>query len=363
MDKNEIILAKFQFCTEIDESTLNEWFHTSDENLVDPKINGIRFREFLARNNMEDYFSLLDQYFSHQKTIKKSIEANLSNYYAGIKSVQKIRENDKALIEALHFLIRPDKKSLISFTIQKKQGKEIISNTNIISIISEQLIDILISEFKARELDIDSLSPEEAEEDITLGKHRAWINSWFEKHEIIDQESHKICDHGELIEEEEYINMTTGKKLLLQDIKSQLINDYAESHVTKREITSDFLEELIKRDYSSKGKAGAHYKNAQLHSMIKALSYLLRIDRILTNFENINDIEMIKLVPDDRQFIHDCLACWGLIKDKSKKSDSTTTPKKYINTLIGQVKQPIYPEFQRRMRIAKMIKLKSKISS
>jgi len=157
--------------------------------------------------------------------------------------------------------------------------------------------------------------------------------------------------------------MTTGKKILSKDIKTQLINDYAESHVTKREITSDFLEELIKRDYSAKGAAGRPSINAQIHAMIKALSYLRRIDRILTDLEYINDIELIEISSDDRQFFHDCLVFWELIEDKSIKSDRTTTPKKYINTLIGQMKQPIYPEFQRRMRIAKMIKLKSKISS
>lgn len=223
----------------------------------------------------------------------------------------------------------------------------------------------MISEFKARELDIDILSHEEAEEDITIGKGRTWINSWFEKHEMIDQESNQIFHHSELIEGEEYIDTLTDKKLPFGVLMSQLINDYAESHVTKREITSDFLEELIKRDYSSKGKAGAHYKNAQLHAMIKALSYLRRIDQILYDSEYVNDIELIELSPDDRQFFHDCLVFWGFIEDKSKKkkSGSKTTPKKYINTLIGQMKQPIYPEFQRRMRIAKMIKLKSKISS
>ena len=88
-----------------------------------------------------------------------------------------------------------------------------------------------------------------------------------------------------------------------------------------------------------------------------------KIDKFLSSSSQIIDIDEIPLTNKDCLFIHDCLAFFGLIEDYSKNKLNTTTPEKYIRTLLRQSPQPFDLVVNKNYRITKFCQLKAILPS
>jgi len=82
-------------------------------------------------------------------------------------------------------------------------------------------------------------------------------------------------------------------------------------------------------------KPGAKSKNTLIADYGWHLAWLKKIDRFL-NQNVISDFAKFPFNNEDYRFIHDCLAFFGMIEDKSKNSNNST-PEKYIRTLLKQI--------------------------
>lgn len=95
-------------------------------------------------------------------------------------------------------------------------------------------------------------------------------------------------------------------------------------------------EECENDPYFTETRKGAKKKNEIAFIIGKQLSFLVRLERFLTNNEGITDIEGIPLKNKDCMFIHDCLVAFREIESQTNREFTTTTPEKYIRTLLKQ---------------------------
>ena len=95
-------------------------------------------------------------------------------------------------------------------------------------------------------------------------------------------------------------------------------------------------EECENDPYFTETRRGAKKKNEIAFIIGKQLSFLVRLERFLTNKEGITDIENIPLKNKDCIFIHDCLVAFREIESQTNREFTTTTPEKYIRTLLKQ---------------------------
>lgn len=121
-----------------------------------------------------------------------------------------------------------------------------------------------------------------------------------------------------------YENMIDN--LLTEDQEKENFDHINEFLITPDE---DFEEKYYNRN-------GAPKKNELAYTIGKQISYLIRIERFLSSSKEITDIEKIQLKNKDFRFIHDCLSIIGEIKNQSNRENTTTTPEKYIRSLLKQ---------------------------
>lgn len=359
MNNQKITILKFQACTGIEESVLREWSTSKKYNHNEFASKFQNFNEILIENDMQEFANLLWNYFNQYLISKDVVQKNNLNYETFKNIIQDDNKIFEELTNLLHFLFSNRNKSINSIKIRKQRVKITINNKkNIESVFSDsKILESSISEFEKRKYNEEALTINEAKEEIRKNTDSKWISKWIMQHEYNDLEGFRIYDDIDFEIHTDYFNPSTGKQLSGEVIINQMIQDYAESHVMEREVTSQFIEKLIDERFSSNKKSGPPEKNKDLKIIVRSLSYLKRIDRYLNN-EKVTDIEQIKLESDDCKFAFDCIDFFNL-NDKENKSPKP----KYIRTLLGQIKIPYNPGFFKKIRIAKFVALKSQISS
>lgn len=304
--------SKFVLCFLIPDKNLTEVIQ--DESIyIDNKINVEAFKKFMIKNDMEEYTNLLlSRLFIRRLTAKRRIQKQTRNTEEALKY-------KKDLIEALIFLFSKEEIEISSVSLQRSRESYRIQNKSINKTITEALIE----NFKKNEFNEVNLTNEEAEQEIRWNCDREWINNW--KTEFISYQS---------LADLEFVDLTDIDNFICDE----MIEQYASEHYTKREIDLELLEQVLESiTPRNKLKPGAKSKNTILAIECKQLSNLKRLDKFL-NQNEITDFNEFPLKSVDCRFIHDCLAFFELIEDYSNKTNTTTTPEKYIRTLLRQTK-------------------------
>lgn len=296
-----------------------------DENIyIEMGLNVPAFIKMLIKNDMEEYTELLLLYW-HMQTIY-STKLSKPNIQTLDSTIMTSSEYCVDLTKTLIFLLDEKEGKNTSITFQKSRNSITTREKYTFEIIKKALIN----EYKIRNFNLTNITFEEAKDELLFKFDVEWIvdnineilslnpqiKSEFEiEDEITESNYHEIFDY------------------LYDDY---MVEKYADEHYTAQDITLEFLnnklEALIPQ---TKKKVGAKPKNSHIAVIAKRLSYLKRIDRFIEN-KNAIDIDIIKLTNKDYRFIHDFLAFLNLIEDYSIKENTTTTPEKYIYTLLKQ---------------------------
>lgn len=297
-------------------------------------MNIAALKKMLIKNDMEEYINELSFYWYVLKCNAKHAQKSKSKEI--VMTPAALKEYEKDLTETLIHLLSNESGENTSITFQKSRNSLTKANNNML----KAVIDALINEYDKFNFNETELTFEEAEDEIKKQCDMNWLMKYVDD---------MLRDNPELLdfdyEEYNFISdFEMGFEICFND---QMVEIYAIEHYTKRDVTLDFLKnnfDIITKSY--KKKAGAKPKNNFLVNVATNLSYLKRVDRFIQNKDNIRDINLVKLTNKDCRFIHDCLVFFGLIKDYSLKEFTTTTPEKYIYTLLNQQKQNIWNKTQ-----------------
>lgn len=286
-------------------------------------LNVPAFKKMLIKNDMEEYTELLLLYW-HMQTIY-STKLSKPNIQTIDSAMRISSEYSKDLTETLIFLLDEKAGKNTSITFQKSRNSITIRNKQTF----ETITSALLNEFKNRNLNSEELTFEEAEDEIYYRYDKEWIIDNLK--ELISLNPHLLpYDFNNNISE---FNFEEIFDIFYDD---QMVERYASEHNTKRDITLEFLKKRLDEiTPATKKKVGAKPKNNHIAVIARRLSYLKRIDRFIEN-KNAIDIDAIKITNKDYRFIHDFLVFLNLIEDYSIKENTTTTPEKYIYTLLKQ---------------------------
>lgn len=304
-----------QVLTDVPDSIYKRWKLHDEIHYLDKGINISAFKRFLITNDMEEYSSLL----MHLMNIQ--LKMNKLPYKGEFEENQKAILNDywnyKRDITASLIILLSNEEGNLSITFQNSKNSYIIDNDSIV----ESIIKGLLKEYKRRDLNIENLTVQEAEEAIKEKEDLEWIENWLmEKGQQVDPFLYEGID---------------------QFISNEMITEYAEEHYITREVDLEYLKNNIKiLEQNSKRKAGAKPKNNGIAILARGIANLKRIDKYISNQEDIESFEQMKISDSDCKFIHDCLLFFGLIDDYSMNKNSTT-PAKYIRILLKQSKRQV----------------------
>lgn len=130
-----------------------------------------------------------------------------------------------------------------------------------------------------------------------------------------------------------------------------------------REITQEFLKELIDDGFLEEKSIGAPEKTEYLKFQVVALANLRIINKFLKSKTEINDIEQIKINATDKRFIHDILVFFELINDRREKRSNTTTPENFIHETLKRAWDIKNSGEYKKITLPELIELKFKLNS
>lgn len=238
-----------------------------------------------------------------------------------VTSVQyKIDENE--LTKTLLFLLENQNNINIQLKSTKYTNNLSIQNSYIASFITEKLMQ----EFCARKFDLVNLTYEEAEAELISLKDKNWIRENIERIDGLIQSDE---------DEDLYYFVDDKSELNLNDIEcyidSNMINEYADDHYRKYDITIDFLKAKLQAlEANLTVNAGAKPKNDNLASISERLSYLIRLNQFF-NQNECDNISKYAISNKTYRLIYDYIDFFKLFEDNRY---ITTAPDGYIKALI-----------------------------
>lgn len=335
MNSSEKTRRKFCACTTATDDQIKKWKLPEEAADIEKGIDLEAFRKLMYKHDMEEYTILLLPYIRNLQITKSTYDLNSQDHKDCVN-------HQKDLTEVLIFLLDEKKGNSLSLTFHKSKESYTITNRNII----EPIIELIMKEYIDHGFNSDMPTDEELE--VLKGK------------DIKDLDQDLV--EGLIIHHKHYFGMDSEDyEIDYEHIK----RDYLDSVLIEREVDLESLKNMKEKHFSCKRKAGAKPKNRDIEKLANDLVTLKRVD-IFLNQKDIVDIEEINLENKDYRFIHDCLSFFGLIKDYSMNVSNSTTPEKYIRTLLQQAKDPFYmseidPARIKEDRISKFCKLKSKM--
>jgi hypothetical protein len=332
MNKQEFTIAKFQICSEIDQSTLENWVISAESVPNKLKVNILEFKKILIKYDMEEYTSLLICYLKEKKVdilFKQQFQPKFSNM---LQFEDESIEYTKELAEMLHFLLDNKSGSITAIKINKQRDVKEITNKKIITSIIKAIQQKINRDFRKDSGHIDFLTFEEAKEEIKLQKEPEWVTEWNKKHIYVDGAGKRIYV-DENMDTVEYLDPATRESVSGEAILNLMIEDYAFDHETEREVTLDYLEKVKTRDPKQKGKRGAPEKYSSIKPIMQVLADLRRTEKLYKNLDKGLNTNNFTLKNSDYRFINDCLVCWSLKQDPEGSGQNTTTIEKALRAI------------------------------
>lgn len=324
MKSSEETITKFCACFGYSKHDFERRQKPEEPAYLEMGMNVAAFKKMLMKNDMEEYTNELLYYWYIQ--LLNARRKTITKIQTSSEVIKNRNEQEKDLTEMLIFLLTDRDDTDTSITFQRSRNS--LTKTN--EVILKSIVDCLLDEYDKNNFNEEELTFEEAEEEINNGCDKQWVKDYMK--EII-KDNPSLFD----FDLDDYLYADFFDEAFEICCDDQMIEIYAQEHCTKREITLEYLNyKLNNIKQKTKKKVGAKPKNEQIAIIGCNLSYLKRIDRFIGNSENLKDINLIKLTNKDYRFIHDCLVFWGLCEDYSKNETNTTTPEKYIYTILNQ---------------------------
>jgi len=324
---NSADITKAKFCVCLNPFICSHFVGEMDDNMGHTFIGGVdldALSDLMIKNNLKEYSNLLFDYLNWQLTSSKSTKSFFENVRKFDEMMEEEIKFQKDLAESLHFLLSRKEGDITSITFQSQTDKTTIWNKKIV----ESILKKLIEDFKENGYDQESLTEDDAEEEIRQGVDLEWIKDWGETQKGYDS-------NGDLIEISDFESGSTegfdhDNYFVDNTISKKMKRVYAETHEKTREIDLELIKKIkIEGGFDEKKKAGAKGKMKHVKSLMIDLSYLCRIDEFLQSKEDVTDIEQIELTPENCQFIYDCLNTIGFVDILN-----TSPPKKYIKSAL-----------------------------
>lgn len=251
-------------------------------------------------------------------------------YENGLKVIDATSEITKMeeleLIELLIFLFIENANGIKSTFKSNKYKKSINSNS---PFITSLIIEALIKEYENRKYNLVNLSFEEARDEIENLIDKYWIRNYIER--ISDIFQPNLYDDIFFVDGYDEPMDLEATEYYMDD---NMIEEYAEDHYKQSDVN---LELLIEKRDKIKSRIiktpGAKPKNDHIAKLAERLSYLIRLDRFLSQ-NNCDDIITFPIKNEDCRQIHNYLAFFQLIEDQRTKTNTTTSPENYIKALI-----------------------------
>lgn len=243
---------------------------------------------------------------------------------------QEKKNEELELTESLYFLLSEQSKGIsLNFKSQITTSKFNSSSDFMVSAI----INALIAEYAKKNYNEVNLNYEEAEWELLSLIDLDWIRKYIVRFEGVTQAE---------IDEDIYFFDSYEAYINIRDIEeyidSDMINEYADDHYKKADVTLEFITDRYKElKAKHKPKVGAKAKNDNIASLSERISYLIRLKRFLEQSEH-DDISKFPISNKDCRLIHEYLVFWRLLESKST-SNNTTTPDNYIKALIKNYRQ------------------------
>jgi len=311
MGEQEIISYLFNSCfgftiMNIDRGRLEEY----DDYLYD------NFRDILVKIDSKQYSELL---YINCRLLSIKLKEKENNEAS--KDLQSDIDSEIKLVR----LLLPFFSGSLPDIMVKKGG--IITDANIIKDIGK----LLQSEYYNKGFGYIPLSVEKAKEEIENKVDTKWIDNYMLKKDL-----------GTWIQYED------------MNPESMMLQEYTKEHLVKIDINEEYLlsrlEELEQLRKSTKKKAESLEESADIWRFAEKMSYILSFNRFKEQKKCL-DIENFKITDRERKAIHDCLAFFKLIDDKSeiksKNPTATTTPQKYVYQRLDYYKKNIKDKFEK----------------
>lgn len=265
-------------------------------------------RDLLVKYDLQSYSDMLIEYqkkwFARKDSMFKLKKKVIDTYYEELNRKLKV---SKILKMFLSNELNKKSNLVVSFTdLYDKMDIDI----NLIG----QIQEVIIKEFERLKLNETECTREEALEEIHSGDDLEWISQYTSG------------------------NCFDGLYLNTECLTEELIDDYKSIHYKLREITLEFVNNVVTDIESSlnekKGKVGAKIKNLNIGELARRLSYFHRIHLFL-NQDKYYSIKDLPLSNETCRFIYEYFEFWGVLNDKIKFDKSEKENRvSYIKALI-----------------------------
>lgn len=355
--EKDILIAKFHACTGVAKHILAKWLN---EDLPLTLISGTdiqKAQKIIEQYKMQEYSKLLIRYMElkcgHLKF--KDIKGKLDKV---VKEQIELLRLKKEMINFLAIAFSSGK--LSSIQINKATGRAQIKDSQLI----KGCVNVVTKEFIKREYNITNLTIPEAEKIFMENTDQEWFNSWMQEYDFYDEQGNPV-DVKDFEEGKKYYSAGFNDQYDYQSLHDEMIHAYAVSHKIKRTLNSESIKqirlELKEEEETLKNKVGSPEQNRAITLVAFAIADLSRIDKFIST-PVIQDINKIIVSNQNGRFLHDIMACFGIIEDKSKiypKSKTYRFTKKLLNNKL----QSASFDQQMYFRRLRLNHLKSQISS
>jgi hypothetical protein len=286
------------------------------------------FRQKLVSYKMDEYTDPLYDYMLLECRKNDKDQNNSDRFKENTRQYLVFQEE---LVMTLRLLLSGGK-LYPAINIPREKSK-IIKNKTVIGLLTESAVQSLKNEIQRLELNVYPLSIAEAKEAINSMSDLEWIKKWMDSNNSdVDPEYYKSFTLRKFDNYCEKLGITNqfGSK---DSLLSNLIDEYAYDHRYSVSLDIEEIDRILKRLKAKKSKRGPKESTANLKYLAFTLSIFKRLDTFLEKPE-IETMKQIEIVNEDLRFVHDVMAFFNLIVDRSKNLKTKQGLEPYIRKMI-----------------------------
>jgi hypothetical protein len=213
-----------------------------------------------------------------------------------------------------------------------------VRDQDVLNSMTKSAVYTIWEKIKQLELNMFSLTNEEAIEAINNQLDIEWMKSWMESMGFIDPNYASFT----LDKFEEFFK-ALGWKLVIPEacekLKQEFISDYIYDHRYDLPLDLKTIEKILGSIQEKKSKRGRKEDTFSLKSIAYILNILIHSEQYLSNID-IEAIHDVKMSDDDHYFIHDVLVFFNFIETYRDIPKNEKILKKRIRKILYDYKDP-----------------------
>jgi len=332
MSNQELLDEKFMACTSYSTDILRELLAHGSLKSFMQKYDKKKFRDALIPHQMELFAEPLYLFMILQK---KQLDHHKKNRvrYAG-KQRQRLERNEE-IVSILKELLTGGQLKIGITNISKPY---IIHNMELKRALTSSAIDALSDDIERLGLNQFPLPYEKAVLAINNHTDTEWLKDWMESNKFIcpNYQSFTLKDFDHLFEKLGMSDIVGAKNKM----KQNLIEEYAYDHPEIVLLDKLGVDRILGKIKEVKSRRGRKQETEDIKFIAFILGTLVCLDRFLDD-PKINRIEKIDIENKDCRFIHDVMAFFGMIVDRSKTPKNLLNLEKIIRKMLEDVKDPV----------------------